>query len=165
MEILGNFGFEPILFVAQIANFLIIFWVLKKFLYKPVLKILDERKEKIEKGLKDAEEAEKRLLDASEKEEQILKKAQSDAKKLIEESISVAEDHRAQKELETKKQVAEMINTAREQIKEETNIASKKLEEQVGRLAVEFLEKSTKGIFNDKEQQEVIKEAIKKMKK
>src|SRR5437870_10658982 len=57
MEILKNFGFEPILFIAQIVNFVIIYLILKKFLYKPVLKLLKDRKQTIAGGLKQAEES------------------------------------------------------------------------------------------------------------
>ena len=57
MEILDSFGFDPVFFTAQIINFLILAFVFKKFLYKPVLKILSERSRKIAKGLADAENA------------------------------------------------------------------------------------------------------------
>lgn len=40
--------------IAQIVNFLILVWLLKRFLYKPVLKAIDERKKKIEARLEDA---------------------------------------------------------------------------------------------------------------
>ncbi|TLP72852.1 F0F1 ATP synthase subunit B [Maribacter sp. ACAM166] len=40
--------------IAQIVNFLILVWLLKRFLYKPVLKAVDERKKKIEARLEDA---------------------------------------------------------------------------------------------------------------
>jgi F-type H+-transporting ATPase subunit b len=43
MELLKNFGFEPVLFLAQVVNFLVIFLVMKKFLYAPLVKMLEER--------------------------------------------------------------------------------------------------------------------------
>lgn len=165
MEILNNFGFDPILFFAQIVNFLIIFWLLKRFMYKPVLKILDARSAKIAKGIKDAEISEKKLAETIEKEEKILKKAQLDAKKLLDETIKESEEKRVRSEEETKKQVAEMIKDAKAQIKEESQIASKTLEAQVAKLAVEFLEKSTEGLFGDKEQQAILNKARKNIKK
>ncbi len=45
--------------IAQILNFLILVWLLKRFLYKPILKAIDEREEKIALQLKDSEEKEK----------------------------------------------------------------------------------------------------------
>ncbi|HVF69376.1 MAG TPA: F0F1 ATP synthase subunit B [Xanthomonadales bacterium] len=164
MEILKNFGFEWTLFAAQIVNFLIIFWLLKKFLYKPVLKLLGERKKKIEDGLKNAEKAEKLLAETVQREEEILKKAQSEAKKLLDEARTQRETMLIQSEAETKKQVAKMISDARDQIQFEATGASKKLEIQVSKLAIEFLEKSLKGLFGDKEQEIVMRSALKKIK-
>ncbi|HUQ84969.1 MAG TPA: F0F1 ATP synthase subunit B [Candidatus Limnocylindrales bacterium] len=164
MEILNNFGFEPILFAAQIVNFLIIFFVLKKFMYKPVLKLLDERKKKIAEGLKQAEESARILEETTKKEEEILKKAQHESKKILDEARSQSEIMLAESAAETKKQVAKMIKDARDQITSESEEASKKLELQVSKLAIEFLEKSLKGLFTDREQEIVMKNAVNKMK-
>lgn len=164
MEILNNFGFEPILFLAQIVNFLIIFWVLKRFMYKPVLKLLDERRKKIEDGLKHAEEAEIKFAESVKKEEEILKKAQSEAKKMLDEARDAREKMLKDAEEDTKKQVAKLLTEARDLINEETTQASKKLEVQVSKLAIEFLNKSTKGLFGEKEQEIIMKNALKKLK-
>lgn len=164
MEILYNFGFEPILFFAQIVNFLIIFFLLKKFMYKPLLKVLHDRKKKIEEGLKNAEEAEKRLAESVQKEEEILRKAQIEAKKLMDEALSQKELMLKEAEDETKEKVASMIADATSQIREETKVASQNLEKQVSKLAIEFLEHSIKGLFGEKEQKEIMKSALSKIK-
>ena len=52
MELLKDFGFDPILLTAQIINFLIVLVVLKKFMYKPVLDMLKKRENDIKKGIK-----------------------------------------------------------------------------------------------------------------
>lgn len=163
MEILNNFGFEWILFIAQIVNFLIIFFVLKKFLYKPVLKLLKERREKIEEGLKQADEAAKLLDETIQKEEKILKEAQEKARKLLEEAKLQTEDMLKKSEEQTKKKVDEMLKDAREQIAYETGIAEKRLETNISKIAVSFLEKSLKGFFGQKEQEIIMKDAIKKL--
>jgi F-type H+-transporting ATPase subunit b len=41
-------------FIAQIINFLILVWLLRHFLYKPILNAVDEREKKIAGQLKDA---------------------------------------------------------------------------------------------------------------
>ncbi|MBI2593944.1 F0F1 ATP synthase subunit B, partial [Candidatus Daviesbacteria bacterium] len=71
-KILSDFGVQPVLLLAQIVNFLVLLWILNKLLYKPVLKVLEERKAKIEKGLKNAEEIEKRLAQTAEEEEKAI---------------------------------------------------------------------------------------------
>jgi F-type H+-transporting ATPase subunit b len=165
MDILNNFGFEPVLFVAQIVNFLIIFLVLKKYMYKPVLKLLDERKRKIAKGLKDSEEAALLLEQTVLKEEKILKEAQVKARDLIEEAKKQSEQMLKNSEAETNKKIDKMLKDAREQISYETSIAEKRLETNISKLAVTYLEKSLKGLFGEKEQEIVMKNAIKKLKK
>jgi F-type H+-transporting ATPase subunit b len=165
MEILNNFGFEPILFFAQIVNFLIIFFVLKKFLYKPVLRLLKERRDKIAEGLRQADEAAKLLEQTLQKEEKILKEAQEKARQLIVDAKSETEEMLKNSEIETKKKVDEMLKEARAQIIYETGIAEKRLESNISKLAVAFLEKSLKGFFGQKEQEILMKDAIKKLKK
>ena len=55
MEILENFGVNPVLLAAQIVNFIIVLFILKKFLYKPILDLLKKRQFTIKEGLKQAE--------------------------------------------------------------------------------------------------------------
>lgn len=163
MEILNNFGFEPILFFAQIINFLIIFVILKKYLYKPVLKLIEDRNRKIAEGLKNSEEAAKLLQETLEKEEKILQKAQIKARELIDESKLQSEALYKKAEEETNKKIEKMLKDAREQITYETGLAEKRLETNISKLAVAFLENSLKGLFGEKEQEQVMKEAIKKL--
>lgn len=60
-ELLHNLGIDWRLLAAQAVNFLVILTVLRLTVYKPLLKMLRERRERIEKGLKDAEDAGTRL--------------------------------------------------------------------------------------------------------
>ena len=72
-DILNLFGLEGKLFIAQIINFAILLFILKKFLYEPIAKMMEERKAKIKQGLDDAEKAKKTLLEADSKKILILK--------------------------------------------------------------------------------------------
>ena len=91
MEILNNFGFEPVFFLAQIINFLILFYIFKKFLYKPILKVLKDRAHAITKGLEDAENAKKALEDAEVQKDKIIAKAAFEAEKIIKETRANAQ--------------------------------------------------------------------------
>ena len=83
MEILNQIGIDGKLLLAQAVNFLILLFLLHRFAYKPMLAFLEKRSDRIEKGLRDAEEAEKRLVQAAENEEKVLAKAREEAKKII----------------------------------------------------------------------------------
>lgn len=85
--------------LAQGTNFLIVLVVLWYFVYRPLARIVDERRVKIEKGLADAKEADDRLGQISEKERAVLieaeKKSLSVIKKAESEASLRAEEIRA----------------------------------------------------------------------
>ncbi|KKR31197.1 MAG: ATP synthase subunit b [Candidatus Gottesmanbacteria bacterium GW2011_GWC2_39_8] len=134
-------GIQPVQLVTQIFNFLVLVVVLTKFLYKPTLKMLDERKKKIEEGLllTDKMREEKEKLDK--KGEQILNKAKDEAASIIEEGKKTA------KNLE-KDILAKAQNEAREIVAKSKRDAvlareeeEKKLEEKTVEVAGLMVEK------------------------
>src|SRR4030067_3486018 len=84
MEVLEDFGVEPILLLAQVVNFVILLYILKRFLYKPILKVLEERKKKIETSVKQSEEIQKRFEETAQKQAEILDKAKVESEQIIE---------------------------------------------------------------------------------
>lgn len=165
MEILENFGFDPVLFTAQIVNFLILFFLMKKFLYKPLLKVLEDRKNKIAEGLENAEKSNKLLQETIEKEENVLRKAREEAKKMINQAKAEQAAVLAQTEEATKARVNKMLEDAREQINLETANAQKKLTAHVNKIAVDYLNQAAKGMFTEDAQENILKNAITKLKK
>lgn len=165
MEFLKDFGFNPTLFIAQIINFVIVFFILKKILYKPVMDTLNKRSADIQKGLKDKEDAEKLLLEAEEKESQILKDAQTKAEKIIADAKLEATETKAQIEESARKDAEKMIAQAHETIEQETKAAEDHLTAKIGTIAIGLLEKSLTGIFGKKEQELVLKKAEVELKK
>ena len=59
--ILANLGFDWRVALANLANFLIIVWILKRFAFKPIKAIIEKRENTIKEGLDKAKEAEERL--------------------------------------------------------------------------------------------------------
>src|SRR3989338_5144691 len=136
MEILNKFGFDPIMLAAQIVNFLIILYLLKRFLYKPVFKILKERQDKIEEGIKQTEKAQKTLEEAIGKETRILANA--------------------------KTEVEGLINEAKAKISLESEIAEKKLSEHASALATSLLKKTLQDEIDKNGQRKIMENAFKK---
>src|SRR3989338_10125474 len=115
MEIIKNFGLDPLVLGAQIINFLIIFFILKRFAYKPILDILKKRENSISEGLKQAEEGKKVLDEALGKEKKILQNVQKSAEKIIEDAKNQSIEIQKEARSEERRQVESMITTAREQ--------------------------------------------------
>jgi len=90
MEALEGLGINPGFLLSQVVNFLILFAGLYFLLWKPILKMLDQRKERIQQGLEDAERAreereraqaefDRRLEEAAQEREMIIARAREEA--------------------------------------------------------------------------------------
>lgn len=163
MEILKNFAIDPLLLGAQIINFLVVLFLLKKFLYKPVFRLLQKRQEEIKEGIRKSEEAEKRLERVIAQEKNILKNANTSAKEIIDEATSESIEISKQIQDSAKKQADRIIEQAKFQIEREAKETEKRLVENVSSLSVKFLEKALEKMFTKQQQEEVIKTALKKL--
>lgn len=164
-EILNNFGINPVLLIAQIVNFLIILYILKRFAYKPILEVLKKRQNTIKEGLKQAEESRILLEKTASREKEVLKKAQEESRKILEETKKQRNEILQQAEITAKKQAERILEEAKKQIAFESKEAQKTLSTQISTLALEFLQKSTAQIFSKEDQQKIITNAISKIKK
>lgn len=96
-ELVKKFGIEPTLLLAQVINFGLVLFVLWKFAYKPVLKIMRERREKIAKSLDDAKAVEQKLAEAEELKQAKLKEARTEAQALMEATSAESERYRQER--------------------------------------------------------------------
>lgn len=165
MEIIKNFGVNPILLAAQIVNFLIIFFILKKFLYKPVLELLRKRQTMIKEGIKQAEESRIKLEKVVIEQKNILKNAQLQAKQLMDDAKQESIELTLQMNESAKKQTEKILKDAKEQIVRESLVAEKRLAVNTSKLAILFLKKALGEFFSSKEQKEVVSNALRKIKK
>src|SRR5688572_7523836 len=98
-----TFGFNWPLFISQVISFTIVAVLLRKFAYQPILKLLLARREKIEAGLKNAEQIKVELARTEASRQEILNKANTEANRLIEEARAAAAKVQ---EAETQKAIA-----------------------------------------------------------
>jgi len=91
-ELFSQLGIDWKLLLAQGVNFVILLFVLTKFVYKPLMKMVEERKKKIELGIKGGEKAEHIIKEAEEEKVGIIREADTQAIGIISEA-----EHTAQK--------------------------------------------------------------------
>jgi F-type H+-transporting ATPase subunit b len=131
------FGVDLPKLLFQVINFLLLLYLLNRFLFKRVLQILDERTERIRKGLEDAEAAARdRELAASER-EAALTDSRKEAQALLARAAKIAEDTRAETVAEAKAEAERLIERAHEEITAEREKAMGELRAQVADLALE----------------------------
>src|ERR1051326_1735638 len=82
---LGQMGVDWPHFIAQVISFAIVALLLQRFAYKPILNVLEERRQRIAEGLANAEKSKAELARAEAQRQEILAQANTQANKLIEE--------------------------------------------------------------------------------
>ncbi len=139
-------GIDFKLLLIQIVNFLVLLFVLKKWIYKPFLKFLDDRAAKIHESLNASEKMRKDLKDfETKKEEELLA--------LKEKSQTILENVRLEA-LEEKKSILEkttfevksMVETAKNQIESDRKKSFKDARKEVSTLALEISKKIFSGL-------------------
>ena len=164
-EIIKIFGISPVLIAAQIVNFLIIFYILKRFLYKPILTVLKKRKDLIEEGLKQAEDARLLMEQTAKKEKEILKQGREEVQKLINEAKKQSEKFLAEAEERAKIKEQYILAEAKKQITLEISQAEETISEKVASLALKMIQESKTALFNKEDQELVMKYALQKISK
>jgi F-type H+-transporting ATPase subunit b len=157
-DIARTFGVDWSHLIAQIISFSIVCILLQRFAYKPVLKMLEQRRQQIAQGQANAEQIKAELARTEERRKEILDQANVQASKLIEEGRAAAA--RVQ-EQETQKAIAaagQIIVKAQEAAGQERTGMLAELKSQFGRLVVETSAIVTGKILTAEDQQRLAEE-------
>lgn len=160
MELISKLGIDLKLLLAQIVNFLILFVVLTKLVYKPVLNLLDKRKKLIEKTVEDQRHIEERLTKIEEEKGKIMADATKEAMAVVEKSKREAEEEKQVVLTNAKKEISSLAERYRAQLKEEKAKLVKEIKGEMATLIVKASEKIIKKEFG-KEDQKRLEQAIK----
>lgn len=118
-EFITHFGIDWKLFLAQIVNFSVILFLLRKFAYQPILNMLRDRRERIEKGVQMQERAEKNLKESDEAKNRIVQHANVEALAVVNRAEEIAKKRQEEIVKETDKKVEGIIGDARRVIDQE----------------------------------------------
>lgn len=160
MEVFKSFGIQPVLLLAQIVNFLIILVLLRKFFYAPITKALEDRKKRIEEGLKNADEIEARLQKTNEDTAKILAEAQNNAQILITEAKNEAGKITERATVEGRKIIEDALIEAKLEIEAERQKMQKQLEQETLSLVIEVVKKVLGRNLKGKEKQDLTRNAV-----
>src|SRR6058998_2622558 len=109
-----TFGWNPWLFLSQVISFAIVAFLLRRFAYKPILGVLEERRQRIAEGLLNAEKIKKQLAEAEQRHAEILTKANAEAQKMIDEARESATHVAERKQQEAVAAAEQIMAKARE---------------------------------------------------
>lgn len=127
--------------IPAILNFLILFWLLKKFLYKPVLNMLEARENEIAENLTSADIARTEAESMRSEYESNLRDAQAKANDIIQQAAQLGESTRNEIVMQAKSEAQMVAEKAKLEIEREKEKALQDLRGEVANLAVDVAEK------------------------
>src|SRR6476660_6192843 len=137
------FGWDPKLFFSQVISFIIVAYLLKRFAYKPILAVLEQRRQQIAQANLNAQKIKQQLAEAEQRHAEILAKANAEAQQLIDkarESASLVADRKTQEAIAAAEQI---LATAKEASALEYERSMEQLKRELGHLVVATTAKVT----------------------
>lgn len=144
MEIFAKLGVDGKLLLAQAVNFAVLFWVLRRFAYRPMLEFLEKRTLRIEQGLKDALAATAKLSEMEQKEKAVLMAAHQEARTLITAAEESAKRRDAERMAETEARAKQFLAEAEAKINEEKEKALSEAKAEIAEMVSLGVEKMLK---------------------
>ncbi len=162
-ETLQTLGIQWPKLIAQLINFAIVMFVLWKWAYQPVLRMLELRREKVAEAVTNADKIKAELAATEAKRQEVLAQANDQANKLIQEAREAAAKVQAQ---ETQRAVAaaeQIVAKAREATTQDHARMLAELKREVGRLVVQTTAAVTGKVLTTDDQRRLVEEANKQL--
>jgi len=150
----------PGLMIWTIVCFLIALYVLKRFAFAPIQKLIDERRARIRQSLDEADEARAEARELFEEHRKLIGQAKGEAEEILTEARRVGEATQRRMREETEADRQRRIEDTRKQIEAETRKALGLIRSEVAELSLIAAEKVTRRSLDDADHRRLIEEAV-----
>ena len=163
-EIFEKLGLDPKLLVAQAVNFILLLVILQKIGYKPILKMLNDRTEKIEKSLKQAKKIEEELKNTEETKIVEIKKAKLESQEIIKEANELAEKKSLEMIERTKAKTQDIVISAKQEIQTEKESSIEEAKREITGISIQIAKKIIGSNFDENKEKETANDILAKIK-
>lgn len=150
----------PWTFIAQILNLFIQMYLIKKFLFKPINKLLSKRAQLADKEIKDAEAAKSEADGLKQQYEEGLAKAQAQATQIVQDAQKTAQIRAEEVVNEAQDHAAAIKAQAQADIEQEKKKAVNEAKNQIGGLAMDIAGKVVEKEIREEDHRKLIDEFI-----
>lgn len=137
-------------------TFIIVFLLLRKMAWKPILKSLKDREQSIQDALDSAQKAKEEMAALKASNEAILMEARNERDKLLKEARETKESIIAEAKAGAQKEADKIMQNAKENIQSEKAAAMDELKNQVAKLSIEIAEKIIRTELSSDEKQKAL---------
>jgi len=157
---IATLGINLKLFIAQLINFLIVLLVLWKWVYTPLVKKMNERTGKIEKGLRDARTAAERLQNTEAETARLMSETKRKAHAIVAEAKKAAEEQRVRLAEESKQRADGIVAQAKAEIEQEKRKMIQEAKKEVGGVVIAVAEKILGKVVDEKIDKRLVEETL-----
>lgn len=143
-------------------SFGIVFFLLAKFAWKPILKALHERERSIEDAIGEARKAREEVAAMKAGNEDLLKEARAEREQMLKEARDIRDKEIADAKGRAKAEADALLARAREDIRNEKNAAITEMKNQVGELSIVVAERILREKLGDKAAQQALLDKVMK---
>lgn len=147
---------DPGLLIWSTVAFLLLFFLLSKYAWKPIVKALDERERSIEDALAKAEMAKEEMAKLTSENEQLLKQARIERDAILKEAKELKDQIVSDAKTSAQTEGAKMIEKARQEIDNQKIAAMAEVKSQVATLSIQIAEKVLRRQFEDQNKQDAL---------
>ena len=144
----------------QCAAFLLLMFLLQRFLFGNVVKMLDDRRNRIQESMDQAEQIKRDNAEAAKRAEAIIAQAQAETREMLGQAQAMSQRTIAASQNEARDQREKMLVEARAQIEAETRKAKEELQHEVARLALLAAGRVVGKTLNASDHQRLVDEAL-----
>jgi len=163
-ELISKLGIDWKLLLAQIVNFAVLFWLLKRFAFGPLGAFLKERSKKIAKGLEDADFASAEREKLRTLKAKMMSEAKKDVQTVMEEARARSDKEIADAWEKAKQKKEQLVGEAREEIQAEKERILEEARSEVGELVLRVSEKILGEKMDEDRDRVLVEKALKELK-
>ena len=157
---MGELGFHFPSLVVYLVNFGLLLAILYKFAYKRILKLLDERAERIHEALAEAERVRGETENQQVQMQRALDESRQAGQQVLQEAREAAERYREDQQAKVQVQIAEALERARIEIESERDAAIEQVRAQFADLVVSASEKVIRKSLDKKDHERLIDDVL-----
>jgi F-type H+-transporting ATPase subunit b len=150
----------PGLMIWTLIFFFITFFVLRRYAFGPIQKVIDERRERIRQSLEEADRARQEAHELLEEHRKLIGQARGDADRILTEARRIADAQRERAREETEADRQRRLEETKRLIEAETQRALEQIRAEVADLTLIATERITGKVLDDQDHKRLIEEAV-----
>lgn len=149
--------------ITQILGFLVVFWVLRKFAWGPILRLLEERREKIRASFEEIETRKAEVATLKAKYEEDLRQIDARARQRMNEVLAEAQKMAGEIEADARENARQELDKLKEDVERQYQAARVRLKEEIVTAALTSAERMVRESLDRDRQRKLVEEFLKEL--